>query len=61
VHKKVLQNGRLLEFDTPHTLLSNTHSILSALVDETGAVNAQYLRQLAAQAKFHQTDTAVVN
>jgi len=57
----VLQNGRLLEYDTPHTLLNNAHSTLSELIDETGATNAQYLRQLAEIAHFRRSGGSVDN
>lgn len=56
---KVLHNGRLLEYDTPHTLLTNPHSALSALVDETGVANAQHLRQLAEIAHLQRTSASV--
>jgi hypothetical protein len=56
---KVLHNGHLLEYDTPHTLLTNAHSALSALIDETGAANAQHLRQLAAIAYLRRTSASI--
>jgi ABC-type multidrug transport system fused ATPase/permease subunit len=43
----VLESGRLLEFDTPATLLKDPSSEFSSMVDETGAANAVYLRKLA--------------
>ena len=46
----VMDNGRVAEYDVPHTLLSDPESILSALVDETGAENAKLLRNMAEEA-----------
>ncbi|KAJ3295553.1 hypothetical protein HDU79_008900 [Rhizoclosmatium sp. JEL0117] len=43
----VLDQGRLVEFDSPHVLLSRPESAFSSLVDETGEANAQMLRGLA--------------
>ncbi|KAJ3014740.1 UNVERIFIED_CONTAM: Canalicular multispecific organic anion transporter 1, partial [Siphonaria sp. JEL0065] len=43
----VLDQGRLVEFDSPHTLLSLPNSAFSSLVDETGEANAKLLRNLA--------------
>jgi ABC-type multidrug transport system fused ATPase/permease subunit len=44
---KVLGNGELLEFDTPHVLLSNPTSHFALLVEETGSAEAENLRILA--------------
>jgi len=43
----VLGNGRILEFDTPITLLSNPNSYFSQLVQQTGTAESEYLRNLA--------------
>ncbi|RKP20081.1 hypothetical protein ROZALSC1DRAFT_13162, partial [Rozella allomycis CSF55] len=43
----VLDQGRVVEFDQPHVLLSKPDSVLSSMVDETGQSNAQVLRELA--------------
>ncbi|KAI9217146.1 P-loop containing nucleoside triphosphate hydrolase protein [Blastocladiella britannica] len=39
--------GRVKEFGAPSTLLSDPNSLLSSLVDETGATNAALLRRMA--------------
>ncbi len=44
----VMGDGRALEFGTPHELLQSPHSAFSALVDETGASSAAFLRRVAA-------------
>ncbi len=44
---KVLGNGRLLEFDSPQSLLSNGDSQFSSLVRQTGLGEAEHLRMLA--------------
>jgi len=46
----VLQNGRLIEMDHPHHLLSKPFSIFAGLVTETGDANAKKLRTLAEEA-----------
>ncbi|KAJ3408650.1 hypothetical protein HDU80_004999 [Chytriomyces hyalinus] len=43
----VLDSGRLAEFDTPNALASDASSMLSSLLDETGASNAALLRKMA--------------
>jgi ATP-binding cassette, subfamily C (CFTR/MRP), member 1 len=43
----VLDGGRVAEFDSPKQLLSRPESIFTALVDETGPVNAAWLRTMA--------------
>ena len=50
---QVLDNGRVLEFDTPPVLLSNKHSQFSSLVKETGLAEAKHLRMLANDAKLN--------
>jgi len=50
----VLSDGRLVEFDTPEVLLSNSHSYFASMVEQTGAAEAEYLRTLA---KPIQSDT----
>ncbi|CAF4934663.1 unnamed protein product, partial [Rotaria sp. Silwood1] len=42
----VLNNGELVEFDTPSALLSNPNSYFVSLVDQTGSAEAKYLRTL---------------
>jgi hypothetical protein len=44
---KVLGNGELLEFDAPNVLLSNPDSHFTALVEQAGPAEAEYLRTLA--------------
>ncbi|KAJ3031913.1 UNVERIFIED_CONTAM: hypothetical protein HDU68_010872 [Siphonaria sp. JEL0065] len=46
----VLESGRLMEFDSPNVLANKPSSLFSALIDETGASNAQILRKMAADA-----------
>ncbi|KAI9338538.1 P-loop containing nucleoside triphosphate hydrolase protein [Obelidium mucronatum] len=43
----VLDQGRLVEFDSPNALLNRPDSAFSSLVDETGEANAKLLRSLA--------------
>ena len=43
----VLSFGLIEEYDTPANLLRNPHSQLSAMVNETGEVNANLLRNIA--------------
>jgi ABC-type multidrug transport system fused ATPase/permease subunit len=45
----VLERGRVVEFDEPHTLLSDPKSHLSSMVDETGSKNALLLRSIASK------------
>lgn len=44
---QVLSHGTLLEFDSPHVLLSNSKSEFTSLVNQTGAAESEYLRTLA--------------
>jgi hypothetical protein len=44
---KVLDNGELLECDSPYALLNNPNSHLSLLVSQLGEVEFDYLRQMA--------------
>jgi ATP-binding cassette subfamily C (CFTR/MRP) protein 1 len=43
----VLQDGELMEYDTPHTLLSDPSSLFSILAEATGPSNAALLRSIA--------------
>ncbi|KAJ3064093.1 hypothetical protein HDU99_004585, partial [Rhizoclosmatium hyalinum] len=43
----VLDNGNVVEFDTPRALLNREGSIFAAMVNETGAQNAAALKALA--------------
>ena len=43
----VLQNGELVEFDSPHSLLSDPKSLFSMLADATGSSNSKILREIA--------------
>lgn len=43
----MLSDGRVVEFDAPGILLSNSGSYFSALVEQTGAAEAKYLQLLA--------------
>jgi len=54
----VLGNGKLLEFDSPDVLLSNSESQFASLVDQTGAGEVEHLRMLAnaASKKVKSTD-----
>ena len=44
---KVLRAGEVIEFDEPHTLLNESSSYLSKLVEQTGPNNAERLRSMA--------------
>jgi len=44
---KVLGNGEVLEFDTPSALLADPNSYFVSLVEQTGSMEAEYLRTLA--------------
>eukprot|EP00767_Chilomastix_cuspidata_P006740 gnl/Chilomastix_cuspidata/720.p1 GENE.gnl/Chilomastix_cuspidata/720~~gnl/Chilomastix_cuspidata/720.p1 ORF type:complete len:1567 (-),score=246.90 gnl/Chilomastix_cuspidata/720:33-4403(-) len=46
----VMDDGRVAEFDSPHTLLQRHDSLLSLLVDETGDETSAFLRRTAAEA-----------
>ncbi|KAJ3254674.1 Multidrug resistance-associated protein 1 [Boothiomyces macroporosus] len=43
----VLDAGELAEFDSPHNLLSNPHSIFTEMVEASGKANSQLIRELA--------------
>ena len=43
----VLAEGRVVEDDHPHRLLSNAGSLFSGMVDSTGPVSATFLRRAA--------------
>ncbi|CAF4007599.1 unnamed protein product, partial [Adineta steineri] len=43
----VLSNGEVVEFDTPSSLLANSNSYFTSLVEQTGSNEAEYLRTLA--------------
>ncbi|PVU90165.1 hypothetical protein BB559_004764 [Furculomyces boomerangus] len=43
----VLDHGKLMEFGTPHELLSNPKSLLSAMVSDTGPTTENILREKA--------------
>ncbi|CAF1237427.1 unnamed protein product [Adineta steineri] len=45
----VLSNGEVVEFDTPSSLLANSNSYFTSLVQQTGSNEAEYLRTLANQ------------
>jgi hypothetical protein len=49
----VLSDGKLVEFNTPEVLLSNNHSYFASLVEQTGAVEAEYLRTLAKPTRYN--------
>ena len=44
---QVLGNGKLLEFDAPDVLLSDSESEFSTLVKQTGVAEAEHIRALA--------------
>ncbi|KAJ3317011.1 Multidrug resistance-associated protein 5 [Boothiomyces sp. JEL0866] len=43
----VLDQGKLVEFDSPHSLLQNPDSLFSKLVESTGEANSNAIRELA--------------
>ena len=43
---KVLNRGKLIEFDKPSVLLNDSNSHFSSFVDQAGAAEAEYLRKL---------------
>ena len=43
-----MSDGELVEFDTPHVLLSNSESVFSQLVNSTGTITADKLKHSAA-------------
>ena len=43
----MLGNGELLEFGSPHVLLSDYQTQFASLVEQTGTAEAEYLRILA--------------
>ncbi|CAB4055245.1 ABCC4 [Lepeophtheirus salmonis] len=43
----VLSDGRIEEFDEPHTLLQNEHNLISHLVEQTGPAMSEKLRNIA--------------
>lgn len=45
----VMEAGSAVEFDHPHVLLKNKHGYLYKMVKQTGYVNADLLRGVAAQ------------
>ena len=45
----VLSAGRIVEFDTPHTLLQNKESMLSHLVEQVTPGESEQLRETAAK------------
>lgn len=45
----VLDNGNLVEFDTPHALLANTNSLYYKLAEATGPSNLAFLKEIAKQ------------
>ncbi|CAF3920923.1 unnamed protein product, partial [Rotaria sordida] len=48
----VLSNGKLVEFDSPEVLLLNTQSHFTSLVEQTGTIEAEYLRAIASLASL---------
>ena len=50
----VMDDGHVREFDRPSVLLDDPKSLFSALVDETGSSNAEYLRTLARNSRKDQ-------
>ncbi|KAJ3272247.1 hypothetical protein HDU76_010945, partial [Blyttiomyces sp. JEL0837] len=54
----VLDHGRIVEYDSPATLLANADSAFSSFVDETGPTNAALLRKLAVESRGAKLNTA---
>ncbi len=57
----MLGNGRLLEFGSPQSLLSNGNSQFSSLVRQTGLGEAEHLRTLANVSKTNAQRNEVCN
>ncbi|KAJ8490643.1 hypothetical protein OPV22_012364 [Ensete ventricosum] len=53
----LLSTGKVLEFDTPETLLSKEDSAFSKMVQSTGTANAQYLRSLVFENRSSREET----
>ncbi|THU71177.1 hypothetical protein C4D60_Mb08t32790 [Musa balbisiana] len=53
----LLSAGKVLEFDTPETLLSMEDSAFSKMVQSTGTANAQYLRSLVFENRSSREET----
>ncbi|XP_060198228.1 ABC transporter C family member 12-like isoform X5 [Lycium barbarum] len=51
----VLDAGKVVEYDTPQSLLLRERSVFSGIVRRTGAANAQYLRNLVLNGERDQT------
>ncbi|XP_059280884.1 ABC transporter C family member 12-like isoform X2 [Lycium ferocissimum] len=51
----VLDAGKVVEYDTPQSLLLRERSVFSGIVQSTGAANAQYLRNLVFNGERDQT------
>ena len=48
---QVLKDGEIVEFDKPHILLQNQDSLFFKLVSQTGKTEAEYLIDIAMEAK----------
>ena len=55
---QVLDAGRLKEFDAPYILLKNPRGLFSQLVEQTGAVEARRLYEIARE-KYHEQRPAI--
>ncbi|KAJ3317920.1 hypothetical protein HDU76_001009 [Blyttiomyces sp. JEL0837] len=54
----VLDHGRIVEYDSPATLLERADSAFGSFVDETGPTNAALLRKLALESRSSKSKTA---
>ncbi len=59
---QVLREGKICEFDEPHTLLQNKDSLLYEMVEQTGQAESQHLMTIASEAYLarNQTDPVAI-
>jgi len=46
-----LSAGKVVDFDTPYSLLQKPHSVFSFMVERTGPIEATRLKKIALQIK----------
>ena len=57
----MLNDGKIVEFDSAKVLLSNDNSYFSELVRQTGSIEAEYLRTVANSNRFETKLEETVN